>query len=75
MSKLKDSRLYIYNDAYCNEGFVIKTSELTFARVNHIEGKWRIWYYTRHLQEDFVKFKDALRKIETEFVKYFRGKS
>lgn len=73
MAKLKDNRLYVFNDDLMENSFIVTTSELVFARINQICGKWIVWYYTKHLQEDFVKLKDALRKIDGEFLKYCRG--
>lgn len=46
---------------------------MTFARVNRIGGQWCVWYYTRHLQETFPRLRDALAKVEEEYISFYKA--
>lgn len=72
MKKLTDGRLRIFNDVL-DDSYIIETTELTFARINKIKDKWYVWFYRLHRQESFTKLREALGKINSEFIKYFRG--
>lgn len=74
MSRLKDNRLYVFSDEIQNNSFIVTTSEQVFARINQISGKWIVWYYTKHLQEEFLKLKEALIRVDEEFVNFLQGK-
>ncbi len=73
MREITDSRLKIFNDCLFENGFIVKTSELTFARINKIGKNWCVWFYTEHYQKNFEKLKEALSFINSEFIKYVRG--
>lgn len=75
MSTLKDGRLKVITDDTVENCFTCETSELTFARINKIADKWCVWFYTLHLQRDFVKIREALMNINAEFIKFFRGQN
>ena len=69
---IKDKRLKIFSDIYFENSFMVSTSELTFARINKIENLWCVWFYTKHLQRNFKKLKEALNNIQEEFVKFVK---
>ena len=70
-----DGRLCVYNDEYDENGFVVKTTEQTFARVNKIKDKWCLWSYLKHRQYEFQKLREALVKAEEEFAAWYRCES
>ena len=57
---------------FAENSFVLQTSELTFARLNQINGKWVAWFYTKHIQKSFEKLREALSDINKEFVAWYR---
>ena len=67
------NRLGIFNDEFSENAFVIATGEKVFARINLIEGKWCVWFYTKHLQRNFDKLRDALSSIDDKFLALMRG--
>lgn len=62
------NRLGIFNDEFCENAFVIATGEKVFARINFIDGNWCVWFYTKHLQKNFDKLRDALSSVDEEFL-------
>ena len=70
----KDGRLCIYRDEFISDGFMAGTSEMTFARLNPIDGRWCVWLYTKHLQKTFGKLREALADINDEFVAWYRSR-
>ena len=71
----QNNRLGIFQDTSVETSFVIRNSELVFARLDNINGKWVAWFYTKHLQKEFGKMKDALAGINDEFISYLRGEN
>ena len=67
-----DNRLRLYADIYSENSFIGMTSNGTFARINFINGKWVVWYYTKHLQKTFRKIKEALKDMNSEFIAWYR---
>ena len=44
---------------------------MVFARANKCGSKWHVWYYTKHLQKDFDKLKEAMSAINEEFINWY----
>lgn len=71
---LGNRRLGVFSDYFAENSFIVKTAERTFARINKVEGKWRVWYYTKHLQKDFDKLKEALYAVNQDFIKWWENR-
>lgn len=69
----KDRKLGIFADIYTEDCFIIRNSEMVFARINRIGNKWVVWFYKYHFQAKFDKMKDALTYVNTYFIKWLRG--
>jgi len=61
-------RLGVFADSYGDNSFVFKSGDMVFARANKCGDKWYVWYYTKHLQKDFEKLRDAMSAINEEFI-------
>ena len=64
-----NKRLMVFNDELFEDSFIVSTSERVFARINKINDLWCVWYYTKHLQRNFLKIRDALFDINETFIK------
>jgi hypothetical protein len=73
MSKLTDARICVYTDAFAENSFTIKTTEIVFARLNKIGKKWYVWFYPYKFQKEYLKIRDALHGIEQSFIQYFKS--
>ena len=65
---MKDKRLGVFNDELFEDSFIIATSERVFARINKINNLWCVWYYTKHLQRNFSKIREALFDVNETFI-------
>lgn len=63
-----NKRLMVFNDELFDNSFIIATSERVYARINKIKGLWCVWFYTKHLQRNFSKIRDALSDINETFI-------
>jgi hypothetical protein len=66
---LKDKRLGVFLDDVEEDSFIIATSEMVYARINKIGSLWCVWYYTKHVQKNYTKIKEALTDINEQFIK------
>ena len=66
-------RLGVFADAYGENSFVFKSGDMVFARMNKCGSKWYVWYYTKHLQKDFDKLREAMSAINEEFIKWWES--
>lgn len=74
-SKVKLSkRLGVFADIYGENSFVFKTGDMVFARANKCGSKWYVWYYTKHLQKDFNKLREAMSNINKEFISWWESR-
>ena len=64
-------RLGVFADLYGENSFVFKAGDMVFARANKWGSKWYVWYYTKHLQKDFSKLKEAMSAINEEFINWY----
>lgn len=71
---LGKNRIGVFADLYVENSFIARNSDIVFARVNKINDKWVVWFYTAHLQKTFDKFRDALSCINRTFVRWYREK-
>lgn len=67
-----NSRLTVLNDSYVENSFILRTSDKVFARVNFINDRWCVWYYTKHIQKTFEKLREALADVNEEFVAWYK---
>ena len=67
---IKDLRLKVYNDIDSEDSFIVKTSELVFARINKINEKWCVWLYKYHVQRNFQKLQNCLRFVNKKFLEW-----
>lgn len=63
-----NKRLMVFNDELFEDSFIIATSERVYARINKIKDLWCVWFYTKHLQRNFLKIRDALSDINETFI-------
>ena len=64
-------RLGVFAYLYGENSFVFKAGDMVFARANKCGSKWYVWYYTKHLQKDFSKLKEAMSAINEEFINWY----
>lgn len=67
---VKDKRLGVFVDLDYENSFIIKTSELVFARANKVGDKWLLWLYPHKLQKTYSKFRDLLISVDRYFKEY-----
>lgn len=70
----RDGRLYIFNDIFADNGFIVKTKDSVFARVNKVGKAWMVWYYKFHFQKDFPKLREALADVDKRFIDWYRNR-
>lgn len=70
---IKDKRLGIFKDIYGENAFVVKTTELVFARIYKVSNAWYVWFYKRHIQRSYPKLREAISSVEKDFIKYIEG--
>ena len=66
---MKDKRLGVFLDDILEDSFTVATSEKVYARINKIGSLWCVWYYTKHMQKNYSKIKEALSDINERFIK------
>ena len=68
-------RLGVFADSYGENSFVFKSGDMVFARANKCGTKWHVWYYTKHLQKDFDKLKEAMSAINEDFIEWWENRA
>ena len=68
---LGKNKLGIFADIYSENSFILKNAEMVFARINKINEKWIVWLYTKHIQKDFEKLREAIAYTNEQFINYY----
>lgn len=71
VKSLGKNRLGIFADPYSEDSFILRNSEIVFARINKIGSRWVVWFYTKHLQKTFEKLREAISYTNEQFIDYY----
>ena len=65
---LDSKRLGVFKDDFNENTLIFATGEKVFARADFVNNTWYVWFYEKHLQKKFCKFKEALLDINNSFL-------